>query len=51
MDLQSNPVKCYKNFDILIAEGQKLYFDPNSIDLSEFSGKNQVIGVANTEDM
>ena len=51
MDLQSNPVKCFKNFDILIAEGQKLYFDPNSIDLSEFSGKNQVIGVANTEDM
>tara|TARA_R110000765_G_scaffold48191_1_gene98740 strand:- start:1442 stop:2278 length:837 start_codon:yes stop_codon:yes gene_type:complete len=51
MDLQSNPVKCYKNFDILIAEGQKLYFDPSSIDLSEFSGKNQIIGVQKGEDV
>lgn len=37
MDLQSNPVKCYKNFDELIAEGQTTFFDEGSVDLSEFS--------------
>ena len=39
MDLQSNPVKCYKNFDELIAEGQTTYFDMGSVDLSEFDNK------------
>tara|TARA_R110001599_G_scaffold29601_2_gene100997 strand:+ start:1622 stop:2557 length:936 start_codon:yes stop_codon:yes gene_type:complete len=36
MDLQSNPVKCYSNFQTLIAEGQQTYFDLGSVDLSEF---------------
>jgi hypothetical protein len=51
MDLQSNPVKCYRNFDTLIAEGQTLYFNPAEVDLSEYSGKNQVIGEAPKEDI
>jgi hypothetical protein len=37
MDLQSNPVKCYKNFSELVAEGQTTYFDMGSVDLSEFA--------------
>lgn len=37
MDLQSNPVKCYSNFQELIAEGQTTYFDMGSVDLSEFA--------------
>ena len=37
MDLQSNPVKCYKNFQELIAEGQTTYFDMGSVDISEFA--------------
>ena len=36
MDLQSNPVKCYSNFQTLISEGQTTYFDMGSVDLSEF---------------
>ena len=43
LDLQSNPPKAYKNFDELIAEGNKLYFDPSKVDLSEFSGNSQII--------
>tara|TARA_R110000737_G_scaffold351161_2_gene392483 strand:+ start:8581 stop:9516 length:936 start_codon:yes stop_codon:yes gene_type:complete len=37
MDLQSNPVKCYKCFNELIAEGQTTYFDMGSVDISEFA--------------
>tara|TARA_R110001599_G_scaffold5372_2_gene27321 strand:+ start:13952 stop:14827 length:876 start_codon:yes stop_codon:yes gene_type:complete len=51
LDLQSNPPKAYKNFDTLIAEGSTLYFDPNSMDLSEFSGKQQTIAEAPKEDI
>lgn len=51
MDLQSNPVKCYKNFTDLIAEGQTLYFNPSSVDLSEFSGKNTSIESAPPQDL
>jgi hypothetical protein len=43
LSLQDNPPKAYKNFDELIAEGSKLYFDPSKVDLSEFSGNNQII--------
>ena len=39
MDLQSNPVKCYgPDFNTLIAEGNKTYFDEGSVDISEFEG-------------
>ena len=43
MDLQSNPVKCYgPDFNTLIAEGQKLYFNSEGLDMSEFEGGSQV---------
>ena len=52
MDLQSNPVKCYKNFQELIAEGQTTYFDMGSVDLSEFAeGSNIQNAPAPKEDI